>query len=546
MVRKAFVMDSVSGGAHVLGLDIGTSSVRALLYDSGAVPLTGINVQLTYAPDVSIDGGVTLEAGALFDRVAGVIDQAVEAIHERGLKVSGVGVSCFWHSLLALGSDGSPLTAVLLWADTRSETRLPELAARTDQACLRARTGCGLHSTYWPAKLTWLAAKEPSVIQRAHRFVSFAEYMFFRLFHRFAVSVSMASGTGLLNLDRCQWDEYAASICPPGTTERVSPIDDRPFASLTDSFAIRWSPLASCEWFPALGDGACANLGTLARPSDGSFVLTIGTSAAVRAFVDQPSGGSRDPTGGSRTVLPPALWNYRLDRRTGVVGGALSEGGNVIAWLRTVLKLGSLDLEEAAIMLRPPDAGRLTVLPLIAGERSPYWHTGARATFSGITLATTPIDLLQGAMESIGYELRMVFDLMREYLGDPAAVFASGAALGRSEAWTRMLSNILNFPLIPAPRLESSSRGAAVFALAQLGVLDAGHSTDGGPPTITPVPSVVYDRARLRHQLLRERLLGDNPSGRGSPVSEPAGQGGERSDDEGGAHQRRDEKAADS
>src|SRR6185436_17883458 len=143
----------------------------------------------------------------------------------------------------------------------------------------------------------------------------------------------------------------------------------------------RWPALARTPWFPALGDGACSNVGA-GCTGPVRAALLVGNSGALRVVVPD------------RPMAPPAgLWCYRVDRRRRVLGGSLSNGGSVYAWLRETLALGDPDRIEAEVAALPPDGHGLTLLPFLAGERSPGWVAQARAAISGLSLATRPIEI---------------------------------------------------------------------------------------------------------------------------------------------------------
>ena len=121
--------------------------------------------------------------------------------------MEGVGTSCFGHSLLALDRQGRPLTPVLSWRDTRSADAADSLLRRVDGDAVHARTGCQIHTSYWPAKLAWLAQEQPDVFRSATRFVSFCDYLYEQLLGReVAAGISMASATGLVDLQTRAWD----------------------------------------------------------------------------------------------------------------------------------------------------------------------------------------------------------------------------------------------------------------------------------------------------------------------------------------------------
>ena len=145
---------------------------------------------------------------------------------------------------------------------------------------------------------------------------------------------------------------------------------------------------------PALGDGACANVGvgctTRARAA-----VTIGTSAAARVVYASESAEAR-----------PGLFLYRLDERRFCDGGALSDGGNLHAWLVATLR----EVDDAALVDRPAAAHGLVFLPFLGGERSLGWDPARRGLIRGLTFATTPLDLAQAALEGVCYRLAAVLD----------------------------------------------------------------------------------------------------------------------------------------
>jgi gluconokinase len=148
-------------------------------------------------------------------------------------------------------------------------------------------------------------------------------------------------------------------------------------------WAERWPVLARVPWYPAHGDGACSNIGSGCAGPD-RIALNVGTSAALR--VVRPEGL------GAHRATPSGLWRYRVDARRALVGGATSEGGNVLAWCRQTLALPADDgALERALAAVPPDGHGLTALPFLAGERSPGWRPEARAVLAEVSLATDAV-----------------------------------------------------------------------------------------------------------------------------------------------------------
>ncbi|PYM44813.1 MAG: carbohydrate kinase [Candidatus Rokuibacteriota bacterium] len=440
----------------VIALDVGTSSTRASLYDAAGRPVPGRFRQIPYEPTVTRDGGVEHDAARLLEAVAACLD-GVLAGHKS--PVRAVGVTTFWHGLLGFDSRGRPATPIYMWADTRSVPEAQLLRAALDDGAVHARTGCHLHASYWPAKLRWLNRERPAEVRRVARWGSFGEHLELELFGEAATSVSMASATGLLDQASARWDREALA---------AGEIDDGRLFPLRDwaearrgpraPWAMRWPALRGADWFPAVGDGAASNVGSdCTDPS--RIALNVGTSAALRVVTTAP-------------LEPPrGLWRYRLDRRRALLGGATSEGGNVYAWCRQMLKLPSDDEVEAALAALPAAGHGLTVLPHWAGERAPGWRGDRLGAIVGLRLDTTALEITRAALEAVALRLALVYDLLAPCAGPAHTIVASGGALARSRVWTQIIADALGQPIRWSPESEATSRGAALLALEALGVL---------------------------------------------------------------------------
>jgi gluconokinase len=379
--------------------------VRAVAYDADGCAEPGA-AHLTY------DG---LDAERLIDACRGVLAQVGSG--------DALAISCFWHSLVAVDERDRPLTPVLTWRDLAGGEP-PAL----DPLSYHRRTGCFLHPAYWPAKIRRLESEGV----RAARYLSFGDLLLGRLAGEVRTSVSIASGTGLFDPARCAWDEETLAALGL-TPERLAPISNEPVAGV----------------FPALGDGACSNAGAGCATRDRAAVM-VGTSAAARVVY---STASVDPR--------PGLFLYRLDEGRVCEGGALSDGGNLHAWL-----LATLDVTDTTeIAERPSAAHGLVFLPFLGGERSLGWDASRRGLVSGLSFATTPLDIAQAALEGVCYRLAAVIDA----IGGVASVVATGGALLANPAWVQVLADVLGRPLEVSAVAEASARGAAMLALERLG-----------------------------------------------------------------------------
>lgn len=504
----------------VLTLDVGSSSLRASIYDRIGNTIEGLEIQSKYQLDVTADGGVEKDPDELFQIVVSALDQLLERMGGLTEALEAVAIDTFWHSLVGVDQHNQPLTPIFTWADTRSAEAAEQLRREVDMRALHSRTGCLIHPTYFPAKLRWLATSQPVIFRRVARWLSFGEYFYLKLFGECKVSISMASGTGLFDQNRRDWDSEILEVLKL-SPEHLSPltdIDQPQTGRLKDEYARRWPRLAEIPWFPAIGDGAAGNLGSGCFSTDRIAVM-IGTSSAMRVAFKA-----------DKFEIPWGLWCYHADRERFVVGGALSEGGNLFAWMRSVFKLPELAAVEKELGMMRPDGHDLTVLPFLTGERSPGWAAHARAAIIGLSLSSEPIEILRAGIESIAYRFGLLYEIMAKHLPPAQQIIASGGALLHSPTWMQIVADVLNRPVVASDEGETTSRGAALLALEQLGVFGPNDATKNKVAAVSttnngleqahfdfgqtfypdPARHQIYQAAMKRQQELYKKLVNDS------------------------------------
>jgi gluconokinase len=483
----------------ILALDFGTSSVRAVVYDVSGRMLEDTLCDLRYRVRTVESGEVSSNPDSLVQLIVRSLDRTLTAARKEKVAIIAVATSCYWHSLMGVDRAGRPTTEVLTWADTRSAPETRRFRTRHDERAYHARTGCFFHASYWPAKLRWLRSTRPAAFRRTARWISLGEYLYYELLGEYRVSVSIASGTGLLDVHRCTWDPRALRLAGL-RAQQLSPLDDgtRRLTSLRGSYLKRWPALEGVPWFLPLGDGGLANVGAGCL-SPRWFCATIGTSGAIRVILNQ-----------RRLAVPWGTFVYRLDRRRYVLGGALSAGGNVVRWFTQELNVTHRTKVEREAAALAPDSHGLTILPFWAGERSPNWRADARAVMAGLSLGSQASHMLRAAMESITCQFVSMAAAMQRVVARPARVIGTGGQLVHSPAWSQMLADALSLRVSISPETEASSRGAALLALHALGRLPGLWSmAPARRRAYQPRPRVhaIYEQARRRQERLYDQLF---------------------------------------
>lgn len=451
----------------VMALDIGSSSVRALLYDARGSQIRDTEHQLPHILATTHDGGSTADPDDLVTLAYTCIDHTLASASDRRTDIAAVAITAFWHSMMGLTSGMTPSTPVLMWADKRSGNDASTLATILDAKRVHTETGCRLHSSYWPAKLRWLHRTDPDAFAATRTWVSFSDYLSWTIHGHLATSISMASGTGLLRTDGTAWHQELLTRLGISPSTLPPLVDrDHPYPPPKPALQERWPELANVAWFPAIGDGATANVGSGCVGND-KIALTIGTSGAMRAILNDDAAAQ-----GMGRAMSPKLWHYRLDRHHHVVGGALSNGGNVSTWIAELTGNTDFATLSKVAMDIPPDGHGLTVLPFLAGERSPSWndeHTGA---IIGLNLGTTPGQLFRSFLEAAAYRFASIYDDVLAFVDEEHEVHANGGAALNSPLWLQILADTLNHRLDALDaEAEASARGAAICALESIGAI---------------------------------------------------------------------------
>jgi len=437
-------------------MDIGTSSTRSALFDGKGQALAKTVASREYAVRYGTDGAAELAPNLLLRASRLCLRETLRESHAKPLRkipIAAVAGSAFWHSLLGLDRKGAPLTPIFTWADSRCTSDAGRLREEFDEREIHARTGCMLRASFWPAKLRWFRRIEPRLFLRVIRWVSPAEWIFEKLFGATGCSYSMASATGLYDVRLKRWDPALCEACG---------IEINQLSALTEigsSSRSAFREIEGAKFFTAIGDGAAGNLGCGAN-ARGSIAINIGTSAAVRMMEDARSRGSLTPFG---------LFRYAVDGGRTVLGGAVSNAGNLHRWCLRELHLGT-DRSNLNKALSRNAAGSdaLTVLPFWVGERAPTWPENMSGAIAGLTQASDAAQILRSTNCAVFYRLGEILDLIEKATGPAREIIVSGG-ISHSTPSLRLLADALGRDVCVSPQAEASLRGAAVYVLEKLG-----------------------------------------------------------------------------
>ena len=447
------------GANVVLGVDIGTTSAKAVAFDADARELG--RGEAGYPLLEPEHGQAVQDPAVVVDATLAAIRAATTAAREQGAQIAALSFSGAMHSLVGLDAQGRALTPLVTWGDMRATEQAERLRAEHPE--LHDRTGTPLHPMSPLPKLVWFAEHEAETFSAVRRWAGIKELVVARLTGTWAVDHSVASATGLLNLRELDWDDEALAIAGIDA-EALSPLVPTTHRlELDAAHAANLGLEGGMALIVGAADGPLANLG-VGAVHHGVAACSIGTSGALRLMVERPA---VDP---QRRVFC-----YALLPKHWIVGGAINNGGAVLRWAGEALAPdlgphaeGHL-LELAADV--PAGSEGLLMLPYLLSERAPHWSTVARGAYVGLTRHHGRGHLVRAALEGVCLQLAVVLASVRDAGNEVGEIRATGG-FARSDLWRQMLADALGMPIgFPAGH-EGSAFGAALLALDALGMVD--------------------------------------------------------------------------
>lgn len=454
---------------YMIGMDIGTTSTKAVLYDlKGNVIAYANNLYPLYRDS---QGMAEEDPEEIFIAVTKGLHEIIKKADLTQGKLHGVSFSSANQSLIALDANHKPLTRVITWADTRSAAYAETLKASGQGSAIYSRTGTPIHPMSLLCKLLWLKAEQPDIYQQAKYYCGIKEYIFYRLLGVWKMDISVASGTGIFNIFDLDWDQEALALTGVNATQLPAIVDAyEQSQGIKPQLAAEIGLPVDTPFIQGAFDGALSNLGVGAiKP--GEVAITIGTSGAVRVITDHP-------------IIDPKerVFCYALTKDLWVIGGPVNNGGVVFRWARdnlfdaekntaALLQEDSYNLLTTIAEKVPAGAGGLVFLPFLGGERAPLWDANARGTFFGLTQLHTRANMIRAVLEGIVYNLYTVLLALEEVVGKPNTIMATGG-FSQANLCRHILADVFEMPITTPNNFESSCLGAAVIGMKALGLVD--------------------------------------------------------------------------
>lgn len=463
--------------SFVLAVDIGTTSTKTL-----AVTPTGLVIamqQVFYPTHFPFSGFAEQDPNEILTAVKMCIHKVMESMPPEH-QLMATSFSSAMHSLMAVDANAQPLTPLLIWADTRSTKQARALQDTELGHLLHDRTGTAVHPMSPLCKLLYWKEKEPQLLN-AHKFISIKEYVLFHLCGEYRVDYSIASATGLFDLEKLTWLPEALELVGIKATQLSGPTPTDYAVRVKDSngpFAL----IKNAEVYLGASDGCLAQLGSQAM-SPGDLTITLGTSGAVRT-VSTAQAKDEDRK----------LFRYLLYPEVIVIGGATNNGTVVMDWFGREFGTGADLINQVnESMTVPPGCDGLLALPFLLGERAPIYDADARGVFFNVSPRHSRAHFGRALLEGICFELRSIVKSVESVCGPSKRIIVSGG-ITHAQPWVQLLSDILQKELQLAGNYDASAMGAATLAFKALGVSFQPGTDHGNLITPNALSAAEYEK----------------------------------------------------
>jgi gluconokinase len=446
---------------YIIGIDIGTGSTKGVALNAMGNIL--YSTQVSY-PTIHPQPGWHEQAPEIiWQAFIKCISRTVQELHGHP---SAVSLSSAMHSLIPVNEKGEPMMNMMTWADKRSSSIAARIRHSASGEMLYEQTGTPIHAMSPLCKIIWLNENDQALFLNAHKFISIKEFIWLKLFDAYEIDLSIASASGLYDLEKQTWNDNALSLAMITTAKLSKLVSTSHIRKITDaSVADQYNLSENTSFIIGASDGCLANLGSFAT-SPGVAALTIGTSGAIRV-------GSRKPTYNFQAMT----FNYVLDEQTFISGGPVNNGGVALKWyVESFLKksLNSVDDYTAVLSeIEMTEAGchGLVFLPYLLGERAPIWNSETCGVFFGITTQHKQAHFTRAVVEGITFALYDVAQALEKSGLTINCINVSGGFV-HSELWMQILCDIFNKKVCLVNPEDASALGAAYLALKATGQIN--------------------------------------------------------------------------
>ena len=442
--------------SYVLGLDLGTSSLKGLLVSRDGKAVASASAEY---PVLNPAPGFSEQDPALWLSAAEkVIKEIIKLVPAAKDKIEGISFSGQMHSLVLLDENNKPLRNAILWNDVRTTAQCAEITKTLGADLLKITKNRALEGFTLP-KILWVREHEPEIWKKAKKFLLPKDYLSFHLTGATQMEYSDAAGTLMLDIEKKQWsaDIAAAFNIPHNIFPKLMNSTDKA-GTVRKDLAQKLGLANRPAVYPGGADNACAAAGAGVLDAK-TGMCSIGTSGVFLAY-----------EGKTVTDYKGSLhfFNHIIKDSYYSMGVTLSAGSS-LSWFRnTFAKDMSFEKFLEGVERVEPGCNGLLFAPYLTGERTPYADSSVRGSFTGIDISHTAPHFARAVMEGITFSLKDCMELMHKAGKKFERVISVGGG-AKNKDWLQMQADIFGCKIVTLETEQGPSLGACMTAAVGAG-----------------------------------------------------------------------------
>lgn len=436
---------------EIIGIDVGTTASKGILYDELGNELAQKSLGYPLIQDKI--NQAEEDPKIIFDAVQRILFDLGTIAKQNNGELVAISWSSQMHSLIGLDENFEPLTNSITWADNRAQDEVEEGKQ------IYTKTGIPNHPMAPIYKLKWLKKENSNLFSHVRYWVGIKEYLIARLTGQLKEDITMAAGTGLMNLENLTWDKNL--LANLGLQEKQLPTLGLPTdiaGYLTDEFSEKLNISQNVPIILGASDGYLSTIGVGALNSN-EFALNVGTSGAIRTLIKQPLVDEKE-----------RFFTYAAPEKKYLIGGPVNNGGIVFSWVKNTFFGPNSTISDYfnAAQTVPAGSNGLFFHPYLGGERAPIWNPDARGSFVGLTRNHTQPQMARSVLEGIIYNLAGVAKTLSDQITRPDVLKVTGGFV-KSDFIRQMIADVFNVPVQTIKQEQGGGLGAFFMATLALG-----------------------------------------------------------------------------
>lgn len=487
---------------YVLGLDIGTTNIKALLLERKTGRRAGLS-HISYEIDLPKSGWAECSAELWYDCCSRCIQALTSNTGITGQQIDAVAFSGQMHGLVALDENGQQIGKAILHCDTRSQVILDEFREGIGDRAFHDSLMNPAYPGFLALSLLYQRRYCPEEYKRIAHVMLPKDYLLYRFTDSFVTDYSDASGTLAFDIRTGRWSMPVLEFlglpgnCFPQICESCGLAGYLSRAAAADTGLREGTPV-----FCGGGDAVMQSIGN-GMLDETHGIINIGTSGQVLFYTRELKPRKNNATNTYCGCTRDAWLSM----------GAIMSAGSAVRWASRILREPDLNILNEKMRQVPPGCGTTLFLPQLIGERTPYLRADLRGAWLGLSLDTTSENMARAVIEGVSNALYRCYWACKENGFDAEAFYVSGGG-ARSELWCQILSDLFNRPMMVTAESEQAALGAAMCAEVGIGdfceIAEAASTCISTPERIympNPAAFSIYQENYRRYCAAVERLL---------------------------------------